>query len=259
MKNIRIYRCEDSIDGIFTAVYNAWASQYGHDYIKIEVLNEDQPVNMELFSEYISVNTDTEKSKKVARSIRQKISVQAYEMVIQAGLSNDVRKANCIYHFLVRGFAMGAKVVDHLTDTYVSSIFEINRNVGNELHHYKGFLRFKELSNGIFLAKFEPKNSIVELIMPHFTDRLSEENFIILDVKRRLAAIHQKGYQWVMTKIDKETMDELIANSDKEEEYQSLWKAFFKSIAIAERENYNCQRNNAPLHYRKYMFEFDQK
>lgn len=37
MNTIKIFQCEDSIDGIFTAVYQAWSSGYGHDNVKIEV------------------------------------------------------------------------------------------------------------------------------------------------------------------------------------------------------------------------------
>mgnify|MGYP000942762510 CR=1 FL=1 len=83
MKNIKIYRCEDSVDGIFTAVYDAWASKYGHDYIKLETIDEQACSNFELFSEYVVVKTDLEKSQKVSRSIKNKISSYAYEMVIQ--------------------------------------------------------------------------------------------------------------------------------------------------------------------------------
>lgn len=256
MKNIRIYRCEDSVDGIFTAVYDAWASKYGHDYIKLETMEEDACNNFQLFSEYEVVETDLEKSQKVSRTIKNKISNYAYEMIIHAALSNDVRKANSIYHFIVIGLSMGESVTRHLADPYVADIFEMNRNVGNELHHYKGFLRFNEIHGELLLAKFEPKNSIVELITPHFVDRLSGENFIILDVKRRLASIHQRDLSWYMTLLSKREMDELLTFSNHEEEYESLWRTFFKNIAISERENYVCQRNHVPIHLRKYMLEF---
>lgn len=256
MKNIKIYRCEDSVDGIFTAVYDAWASKYGHDYIKLVTIDEQECSNFELFSEYVEVKTDLEKSQKVSRSIKNKISSYAYEMVIHAALSNDFRKADSIYHFLVIGFSMGQQVTNHLANPYVANLFEMNRNVGNEVHHYKGFLRFQEINNDLLLAKFEPKSCIVELITPHFADRLSGENFIILDVNRRIASVHKKGLPWVMTSLNAESMEELISFSDKEEEYETLWKAFFKSIAITERENYQCQRNHAPLHMRNYMIEF---
>ena len=75
-----IFQCEDSLDGIFTAIYDAWDSGYGLMNVRIEVLNgRDDCYNMELFSEYIPVETNEEKAEKVARSIRYKISEEAYE------------------------------------------------------------------------------------------------------------------------------------------------------------------------------------
>gem|GEM_PF-5421032 len=32
---MHIFLCEDSIDGIFTGIYDAWASRYGHKNIKL--------------------------------------------------------------------------------------------------------------------------------------------------------------------------------------------------------------------------------
>ena len=33
---MHIFLCEDSIDGIFTGIYDAWASRVGHDRVKLE-------------------------------------------------------------------------------------------------------------------------------------------------------------------------------------------------------------------------------
>ena len=38
--------------------------------------------------------------------------------------------------------------------------------------------------------------------------------------------------------------------------YTDLWKEFFETIAIKERENPRCQRTHMPLHYRKHVTEF---
>lgn len=38
MKQMRVYRCEDTPEGIFTAVYDAGKSAYGHDHIRLEVI-----------------------------------------------------------------------------------------------------------------------------------------------------------------------------------------------------------------------------
>lgn len=43
---------------------------------------------------------------------------------------------------------------------------------------------------------------------------------------------------------------------NEEAKYVKLWKGFFDSIAIKERESYERQRQHLPLHYRKYVTEF---
>jgi probable DNA metabolism protein len=256
LKQIRIYQCEDSVEGIFTAVYVAWASKYGHDNIKIQVIDKEVQRNLELFSEYIMVEKDSDLADKVAESIRKKISVQAYQMVVRAALSCDEKKANSIYHFLVQGFAMGGQVVNHLTNPYVCDIFEMNRKVGTDTHYYQEFVRFLELENKVLLAKIEPKNNVVELITPHFADRLASENFILLDVKRMIATIHQAHSNWFLSYLTVEEVNRLLAMSESQQDYEVLWRTFFDSIAIKERESYARQRNHVALHYRKYMTEF---
>ncbi len=256
MKTTRIYQCEDSVEGIFTAVYVAWAARYGHDHTKLLAISPEQTTELELFSEYITVEKDSMLAEKVAEAIRKKISIEAYQMVVRVALSEDQRKANAIYHFLVRGFAMGAKVINHLADPYVQEIFEMNRKVSNDSHYYKEFLRFQELDNQVLLAKIEPKSNVVELITPHFADRLKADNFIILDVRRKIATVHQAFQGWFLTYLSEEEVERLVTMSETQQDYELLWRTFFHSIAIKERENYALQRNHVALHYRKYMTEF---
>lgn len=258
MKNKRIYTCEDSAEGIFTAIYDAWSSRYGHEYNRIEVsMDHENGRNMELFSEYIYVKTDEEKVLKVAKAIKEKISMEAYDMVCHGIWSENAEKADIVYRFLILGFSMGAKVVNHLGNDTVMSLFEMNRNVSNEVHHYLGFLRFKEINNRILLAKINPKNDIVRLIAPHFSDRLSNENFIIYDEKRKTFIIHKAGYPWIYTIGDHLNLDNIENLSDAEEDFQSLWKTFFETIGIEARINHKLQRNNLPLRFRNHMTEFN--
>ena len=62
-----IFQCEDSTEGILTGVYDAWASRFGHGNVKLEAGTGHE---MELFSEYRSVETDREKAEKVASTVR---------------------------------------------------------------------------------------------------------------------------------------------------------------------------------------------
>lgn len=256
MEQTWILCCEDSIESIFTAIYDAWASKHGHNNIKIEVKGLSSCSDLELFANYINVETDDEKAEKVISSIPKKISPQAFDMVMKAAITDCEDKADVIYHFLVRGFAIGAKVIDYLTDDYVMKLFQMNRNVGNEVHLYKGFLRFEELLHGIMMARFEPKNDIAAILAPHFSDRFPNGNYMILDIKRRHAAVCASGNQFVMISLTEEQMNHLLEISSEEEEIKQCWKTFFKSVTINERINYKLQRNNIPIHYRKYMLEF---
>ena len=44
-----VFVCEDSPEGIFTGVYDAWSSRLGHENVRLEVQGE---YNYSLFSEY---------------------------------------------------------------------------------------------------------------------------------------------------------------------------------------------------------------
>lgn len=257
MKNKRIYLCDDSIDGIFTAIYLAWSSRYGHSNIKIEEKYEGSRfANIELFAEYIVVDTDYNLSKKVTDSIRRKISEEAYEMVCRAALSYYEGKADLIYRFLILAFAVGPTITDHFSNEIVNKIFSLDRNVSREVHHLLGFIRFSQHADGLLVSVIRPRNNVLTLVTPHFADRISQEKFIIYDEGRRLASIHIPGRQWILAQVPKPDQEKLEEISDKEDGYRSLWKSFFNSIAIKERTNPKLQRNNLPLRYRSYMTEF---
>ena len=52
-----VFQCEDSTDGIFTGIYDAWDSRVGHRNVKLEAGRE---YDMELFSEYRRVEATVE-------------------------------------------------------------------------------------------------------------------------------------------------------------------------------------------------------
>jgi len=255
--NKKILVCDGTLDGIFTAIYHAYDLRCGHDNIKIVIDGEtEQDYNLELFSEYITITTDFELALKVSRSIQKKISQEVYEQVCKAALSYDPERGDAIYRFLILGFHMGRQVVSFLSNDAVIKIFELNRNVGNESHHFLGFLRFKEVGQGVLLAIFKPKNNILTLVAPHFSDRLNNENFIIYDEGRKTAMIHGRNKENVLLPMTEEMIGQIEAMNVREEEYENLWSAFYDSICIEERKNEKLTRNNLPLRFRSNMTEF---
>lgn len=252
-KKIHIYVCEDQIESIFTAIYEAWASGYGHAYNRILV----GPIqNYELFSEYIMVHADPEKSRKVTESIKRKIGSEAYTGVYDMAISDNPEKGEIIYRFLILGFQYGLRVMDYLSNDYVSLITKNMKTIWREVHHYYGFVRFSELSNGILLSQIKPKNNLLTLLAPHFADRMQQENFMIIDEGRKLAAVHPAHNPWFLVSLSMIDPELLKEHTKKEETMSSAWSVFVDNIAIKERENYHLQRNMLPLRFREYMPEF---
>lgn len=258
-----IFVCEDSIDGIFSGVYDAWASHYGHSNVALTIREAE---NLSLFDQYISVPTDFEKSKKVARTLRLRLGMDVYSEICQAAsaIESDKRrkdgidKADAIYKTIVLALSIqdGSKVLTFLGNPYVNQVFQLSRAAGNEAHHLMGFLRFHELESGILFAKIHPKHGILSFLTEHFCDRLPEENFLIYDEDRKKAGLHKAGAGWLIT--DTQGMDESFLErfSEEEYEYQRLWCGFFESIAIEARKNKALQNQNIPKRFQKDALEF---
>lgn len=255
MEQKYIYRCEDSAEGILTGIYDAWASVHRHEENRIEVRSGEWEVPL-LFTEYIDVVPDREKSEKVQRSVRLRISEEAYEMVMKAVLSQDEEKGEVIYRFLIYAYREGARACRSYGNPWTMRLFEAVRNYDNEAHHLKGFLRFDEQGNGLLLARYAPKNNVMGDLMEHFSDRLNGEDFMIFDEKRRIAGVHKSGRAWFVYHLNEEEYGLFADAYVEEDSYAALWKIFHRKIAIAERENQTLQRNNLPLRFRPYMTEF---
>lgn len=248
-----IYLCENTPDGIFTAIYDAWAAHIPDERLSILA---DGEYALELFAEYRYVQTDMEKAVKVARSVSRKISTEAYRQIYAVSLSYEEDKIMAIYRFLKLGFAVGAAVTDMHAREEVCRVFELCRNVVNESHSFREFVRFAELENGVLLSRIRPKNFVLPLMAGHFADRFPEEHFVIIDDNSQMGVFHERGKQWFLSPIDREAIERLW-HSGRSQEFERLWKTFFKAIAIEQRRNYKCQRNLCALRFRDYMLEFD--
>lgn len=253
-----IFQCEDSADGILTGVYDAWASRLGHGNVGLRIARQ---MNLELFAEYRSVETDPEKAAKVARSVRRKMGADAWKTIYQAALSMFAEKADCIYRVVVRGMSPevsereAGNVIWNLQDENVCRLFELSRKTGNEAHRYLQFVRFRELEGNVLFAEIQAENYVLPLIGDHFADRFPNENFMIYDNGHNDCLIHGKGGSWFIlrdTEPDPDSKDHISA---KEEEMQGLWRGFCRSISIGPRENRRLQQQFWPLKFRRWMTE----
>lgn len=243
------YIFDGSFEGLLTSIYEAY---YRKEKVEeIIPLSKFQPT---LLTEPKYIETKDEKSSKVYAAIKNKISTEALDLIYHVYLSEIDGSCSLIYNYVKLGFKLGNKVNLHLHEDVVLNIHNINNKVINECHRMLGFVRFKFIEN-IYYSSIEPDHNIIGLIAPHFSERLLSERWIIHDLKRNIAVFYNKN-EWILTTFTAADMDSIIIKEESEL-YESLWKDFFKTIAIADRTNPAYQRRNMPKRYWKHLTEFE--
>lgn len=245
-KGMVIHCCDGTVDGILTAVFDAWATD-----IKTSGIAVSKCCNMVMFAEYREVVTDCEKAARVTATVVNKISRKAYEMVYYACLAPDEDRGDCILQFIRKGMRMGGAVTEDLQEHSVMRVFRMMRNATREMQHFCGFTRFVQHGDYL-LARIEPRNDLLVPLADFFADRLMQENYAIVDMARGKAAVHRAGQDFFVTEASPEDV-ERIAWGGEEKEISGLWEVFEKSISIEARYNPGLQQQNMPLRYRKYM------
>ncbi len=250
-----IYQCEDSLEGIFTAIYNIYRDRRNFPDTCISI-RED----LLLFAQYVPVETSSEAAVKVMRTCREKFGEKDFYGLCMALASYDTDKAQAVYKTIAYGLMVKPKkghLFDHLSDDNVLKAFKLSNTVCREVHHLYGFVRFRELENGILFSDISPKNHVLVSLMEHFSDRMPSENFAIFDAGRKLYGIHPARGQWFLAKGEElESQIQNVPVTYEEERYAELFRHFCKRIAIKERRNPELQRNMLPLYFREYMTEF---
>lgn len=249
-----VYRCEDSLESIFTAIYQAYEEKRDHGDTCLELT--DDPI---LFAEDILITPDAGKVRKVISTLIRRFGEEDYYRLCMALASDDEGKAQAVYRTVVEGLRMNCqrgRLFDNLADVYVHKAFALARSVSREAERHRQFLRFQELDNGVLYSRIGPKYDVMVFIMPHFADRLSIENFMVYDDVRNLFGIHPAGKQWYLLRGEEADGPLRLQLSEEELCYQELFRRLCHTITVEERRNVNLQRSMLPLRFREYMVEF---
>jgi probable DNA metabolism protein len=95
-------------------------------------------------------------------------------------------------------------------------------------------------------AVIRPTYNVLSLLAPHFARRFPGERFLIADAGRGTGVFFDGAAHEV--RIDARTLSQ-------HDPFEELWRAYHKSIAIAERKNPRLQRQFLPQKYWEYLPE----
>lgn len=239
-----IYTYDGSFDGFLCCIFD---SVYSGE-LPIDILNEDAaPPTL---YDVRTIVTDTLKAERVRASIPQKISARALELVTTVFCSSLPQKELRLLEFLLQGYREGGKLCFKLGDDVMAPLLNAEKHLLSEAHLLQGFVRFADVG-GALVAVITPKNYILPFIAQHFVLRYDTEKFMIFDKTNKAALVYEDGKAEIL-RIDHVEFPEI---SEREAQYQALWKLFYNTIAIEGRENTRCRMTHMPKRYWENMLE----
>lgn len=246
-----IYIYDSSIEGLLSVIYDCFKKKIIPKHI-----NSHNSYQKSLFDNIIEIETNMEHSDILNKKLLS-ISDYSFYLVYTAFLSCNNGKEIIILNYFIEAIILGSKINGMKNNDAFIKIFYLCKKVGHEAHRFTGFLRFKEISNGVLFSTIEPDNNIIEYLVKHFSLRLKNNFFIIYDKKHNIIAAYNK------TRCNYFSGNEVdinrLNNYDNIDLYEELWKNYFDNISIKERTNRRCQINFMPKKYWKNMLEMENK
>lgn len=266
---------EGSFDGLLSAIAYCWQ-------------NRIRPEKLQSSHSQISLLEEKliERRRGIGRMIRRhlaelagdKVALAVLQICWQAYLAEKAGIDMAIYKYLILAISIKADPSPRFNIPEVNQVVRAARAVEGEAHRFQGLLRFYSLQPDLYLADFQPDYNVLPLILPHFTDRFQDQDFIIRDLKRNLAAAHVRGGRWCIYRLDnsgKNWPDAVFLHDSAakgsltasvlapptgddlpDTDFSQLWRRYLQHLSIPQRKNLRLQRQNLPLKYRRYLPEF---
>lgn len=230
-----IFVYDGTFDGFMCCVHEYYYSSFN----PVEIICEDD-IRASLF-QLVTINTDPYKAAKVKSAISEKISSYSLRFLQECILCYGKEKEIHMLGYIVKGFRKGAQIHRMVEDNDISWLLKAHNHLKREKHLYLGIVRFYK-ANDAYISVITPKNHILPLIGYHFTQRFSNQNFMIYDATNKEALLYCEKQSSII-KADNIILPEM---DDEELAMQKLWKLFYDTIAIKERYNPKCRMSFMP-------------
>ena len=233
----------DSTESCFyTAVFDAYREREC-------IITGEKNLQLGFDDKLIEVSADANKAKRVKNRLNE------YDPLAADDISLILRSCECVkeqtafeYVKLIVKLKQPVRTMSHIPA--VLEALDLRGKVTGEIHRMKGFLRFMENDRGVLYAPYSPDNDITDLLAPHFAERFKNQQFVIHDIKRKIAAMYD-GINLVMFNADGAD----VYLSEYEKAFENLWKLYYKSVNIAERPHEKQMKGYMPVRYWKFLPE----
>lgn len=240
---------DNTFEGLLTAIF------YAYPCLDDCTITKDKDYIQSLLNQVIEVSTEADKFERVYNSILEKLGDEMLKNIYYLYLS-DVPFCDLLaLKYLKLCYKYGVKINLAKNNDIIISVDKYIRKVFGEAHRFNGLVRFKEIGPLSYYSTIEPDHNILPLLLSHFVKRFSDQNFIIHDLKRESAIVYNRESA-IITELKKED-SKIFTSSSSRDEFEKLWKTFYNSVNIKERENHRLRSRNMPKRYWSHLTELN--
>jgi probable DNA metabolism protein len=235
---------------LLSAIFYAYKNKINPE--KICTRNGHQPG---LFEKQIEIATDISNSERVWRGLKRHLGRESSKQVYLAHLTGEIEINTLIYQYIRAAMPPKPEEFQEQGTTAAIEIERLSHKVSLEAHRMKGFTRFSQLGQNFYAARINPCYDVLPLIRRHFENRYADQQWIIYDTERGYGFFYDTNSSYEV-QIPAHDIFEApgFAQAD-EKTYQNLWKQYFESVNISQRNNPKAHLRQLPRRYWKYLPE----
>ncbi|UFH54049.1 TIGR03915 family putative DNA repair protein [Spirosoma sp. KNUC1025] len=250
-----VYVFDGSFQGLLTAIFESFSRKH-----EVVDLIEERLFEPGFFDELIRIRTESNRAERVWIGLKKKVGIDGQQRFYQAFLSESPTVLQHLFNFAQYVFRSPNGCAENFGNADVLAITQAAQKVHREKHRMEAFVRFKKHQNGLFMAAICPDFNVLPLILPHFKNRYADQSWLIYDERRHYGIYYDGNVVCEVLLAHKPRastgQDVLEAGLDGQERlYDTLWKDYFRSANITERNNPKLHLQHVPKRYWRYLTE----
>lgn len=261
MKHTALSPCTDdsplltydgSPEGFFTVVFQVYARRLD----QVTIVPDSERVQ-ELWRVPEPVVSDLTQAHRVMRRLQVILGKDGWRTV-QLGFLMDSPEREAVLLDVIRETLRHPhpRVLEQHTHPAIFQLTRWQQKVSRERHRMLAFVRFELMDNGVYFARIAPDCDVLPLIIGHFKRRFADQRWLIFDARREYGVYFEDGSIHWVDEIDPVVLTHpSTAHSPLEITFQRLWRTYFQSVTIPERQNRALQRRCMPRRYWQWLTE----
>ena len=240
------WRYDGTFEGFLSLLYHSWSRK-----ILPSVVAPPWRYRQGLLGDWEDIATNPSRSSRVWKYLCAKLSFEGRKRLYRAWLQDGEHTELLLLRYISLVANGGRMVEKDLLHPVVQQVWEAERGVLREMHLLTGLIRFRKIREGYY-ASLEPDFRVLPLLGDHFAARYSDMSWIVHDLYREEALVFSPSLSWRIGPLKRE---EIPRNSSEEENWQALWRQYYRIMGVEDRENPKLRRRFMPRRYWSHLVE----